>query len=139
MFLHKINQETVVRILLLEEIHRLTLNLSLLITIVIINQLGITIVEIVNLHVPLIHIRNQPGQIQKVIVNLQRIRVHIVVLAKLEIAGVIPHPAGLLVAVSHILHHQDRLLLLPALAVEVDQDHHPAEEAPDQVVDVDNI
>ena len=74
----------------------------------------------INQHVLQNHIQHLQGQIQKVIVNLQKLRVLIVHQKVLETAEVILLPASLEVA-DHILHHPelpaDHLQHLPAQVV----------------------
>ena len=136
MYHHKIRPEAVVKIIHLEEIHRLIQSRSQLITIAIINQPGITIVA-VSLRVLQNHIIHRQGQIQKVIVSLQKLHVPIVLQVTLETAEVILLPAGQVV-ISHILHHQGQPLHLLAQVAEV----VPGRQAvvvPDQVEEEDRL
>lgn len=134
----KTEQEVVIKSLHQVEIRKLIASPNLPIIRVITNRHGITvIVETINHHVLPNHIQHQQGQIQKAIVSLQKLHVHIVLQAGLETAEVILLPASLEVA-DHILHHPE----LPA-----DHLHHlPAQvvaEVPDlqadQVEEEDNL
>ncbi len=130
MLLQRIKTEAV--IIHQVEILRLIPNQNLPITIVILNQPVIAMmVEQVNQVVLPIHIILQPEQIQKAIVSLQKLHVHIVVQVILVAVRVIPHRADLQVVVSRILHLPGQPLHLLAQVVEVVPGHQAA-EVPDQ-------
>lgn len=139
MFLHRITVEIIVKTTHLVEIHRRIPNQHLLITRVIISQLGITImVEAVSLHGLQKHIIHQHGQTQKAIVSLQKQHVLIVVRVILVTVRVILLPADLLVVVSLILHHQGHPHHLPAQVAEVVPGHQVV-EVPNQAEEEDKL